>query len=170
MPPVAKRRKILPSVNRPVTAPAAQRSIQAFGKISKSQALKHGKGIFGKNGIDTESRNACSSENIKKRKLDSTCTDKEEESSIGKQAQSIVDSSSQSSTASARNQTSAFLEKAFLPKNDIATPTKAARSYLESLALASSPPSNSSSPSPATEREKGDSFNRKFHGYAYTFI
>ena len=159
MPPAAKKRKISSSAKGPLTAPAAQRSIQAFGKISKSQAPGLGKSISGKNGVDKESKSTCGSGNVKKRKLDSTFEDKEEEeatSSLDRQASFIVDSSWECSiqpTASASTQTKAVRENVPFPRNDVVTPTKGARSHLESFALASSSPSNLSSSSRTTGRE-----------------
>ena len=152
MPSATKRRKVSATTTHPVTVPAAQRSIQAFGKISKPQVRDPGKGILGKTDSATHGKDVYSSECRKKRKLGSISspTDKEEgerASSPGKHAPAIDDSSGGSS------QTRAPLKKTPIRSNHTNTPTKGARAILESLALASSPPSNFSSPSRTTHYE-----------------
>lgn len=99
MPPATKKRKVLATTTRSVTAPAVQRGIQDFGKISKSQVQDPGKGVSGKNSTAPHIKNAPGSATIKKRKLGSICspTDKEEDgqaSSLSEQAPPTDDSSS----------------------------------------------------------------------------
>ncbi|CAF9920041.1 MAG: hypothetical protein ALECFALPRED_001412 [Alectoria fallacina] len=151
MPPATKRRKVSVTVTRSLTAPAAQRGIQAFGKISKSQVQDPGKGVLGKNSPATHSKVAPSGDNSKKRKLGSIyCpTDKKE----GEQVPTIDDGSyrpverSADPTTSTSSQTK-ILRKTPLESSHVETPTRGTRSYLESLALASSSPSSCSSRTP----------------------
>ena len=153
MPPGAKRRKISAATTHSSTAPAAQRSIQAFGKISKSQVRDPGKGALGKDSPVIHGQDASS----KKRKLEpaSTSADQKEynqATGLSEQAPSIDSSSSRpgegpiESPVSSSTQTRAPLKKPLFATNDVETPTKGARSYLQSLALTSSSPSISSSP------------------------
>lgn len=156
MPPATKRRKVTANVPHSLTAPAAQRSIQAFGRISKSQIQNPGKGILGKD--------IYSSGNSKKRKLGSIYSpvdegEREEASSLNKQAPLTHDSNSRPAEKllelpSALSQSKISGNKAALQSNYVDSPTKGARSCLDSLALASSSPSsNSSSPSRTTHHE-----------------
>ena len=158
MPPVTKKRKISASTTRSLTAPAAQRGIQAFGKISKSQ--DPGKGVLGKNKTAIHSKNGPSSETSKKRKLASICslTGKEEVErapGLSEQAPPRDDSSSRpgetspDKTTSILNRIQNTPKKASFPSIHVETPTKGARSCLESFVLASSSPSTPSS-SPRT--------------------
>ncbi|KAL9136614.1 MAG: hypothetical protein Q9175_002174 [Cornicularia normoerica] len=164
MPPATKRRKISATTTRSLTAPATQRGIQAFGKISKSQVQDPRKGVLGKNGTATHSKDAPSCKNSKKRKLGATPTPTDNEEgekapSLSEQAQPIDDGSgraverSADSPRSTSTQTSITQEKTPLPSDNVETPTKGARSWIESLALASSLPSNPSSLSRTTHSE-----------------
>ena len=162
MPPATKRRKVSAADTRSLTAPAAQRGIQAFGKISKSQVQDPGIGVLGKNSAATHSKDVPSSENSKKRKLGSLfCpTDKkegEQASSLSEQVPTIDDDSNRPVERSAdpptstSSQTKTLRKKTPLELSHVETPTKGTRSYLESLALASSSPSSSSSRTPVHE-------------------
>ena len=168
MPQATKRRKVPATAAHSLTAPAAQRSIEAFGKISKAQIQDPEKGVLGKNGTETHCRDVYSSWNSKKRKLGPTCSpvdeeEREEGSSLSEQASPTDDSSSRPAerslqSPSAPNQTRTPRKKAALRSNYVDTPTKGARSCLDSLALASSSPSsNSSSPSRTTHYETSPS-------------
>lgn len=156
MPPATKRRKVSAKATHSLTAPATQRSIQAFGRISKSQVQNPGKGILGKD--------VYSSGNSKKRKLAPTCSpvderEGEEVSSLNKQA-SLTDNSNSRlaeklvELPSASSLSRTPRKKAALQSNYVDSPTKGARSCLDSLVLASSSPSsNSSSPPRTTHHE-----------------
>lgn len=148
MPPATKRRKVSATTTRSLTAPATQRGIQAFGKISKPQVQDPGKGSTA-----TQSKDALSSENSKKRKLGSICspTDKEngeKASGLSEQAPPTDDSSSRQvkryadTPTSTSAQTNSPRNKAPLPSKLVKTPTKGARSCLEIFSLASSSPSS----------------------------
>lgn len=164
MPPAAKRRKVLATTTRSLTASTTQRGIQAFGKISKSQVQDPGKGLLGKASTSKYSKDALSGENSKKRKLGSIWSpahkeEGEKASSLSEQAPPIDDSSSSRGversadpSTSTSTQTNNPRKKAHLPSH-VETPTKGARSCLESLALASSSPSNPSSLSRTTYHE-----------------
>lgn len=156
MPPATKRRKVSANATHPLTAPAAQRSIQAFGQISKSQVPKPGKGIL--------SKDVYTSESSKKRKLGPSYSpvdegEHEEASSLKQQAPLTDNSNSKSvekliELPSASSQSRTPREKVALQSIYVDSPTKGARSCLDSLALASSSPSsNSSSPSRTTHHE-----------------
>lgn len=160
MPPATKRREVSATTTRPLTAPAAQRGIQAFGKISKSQIHDPRKGISGKQSTATRSKDASSSTPAKKRKFEciSSTTVKggvEIAPSLGEQAPPIDDDSSRlvDNPADLPTPTKKRREKAALSLHHVETPTKGARSCLESLALASSSPSNQSSSSRTTPHE-----------------
>ncbi len=164
MPPATKRRKVAATSTNSLTAPAAQRSIQAFGKISKSQVQDPRKGVFGKNCQTTNGQDLSSNENSKKRKLRPICivAEKKEEknaSSLGEQVPTRYDNSSRfsekpiESTAFTSTQTEDSQEKLPSPTKFSNTPTKGARSCLEYLALASSSPSCPSSSPQTTQRE-----------------
>ena len=166
MPPATKRRKISATTVHSLTAPATQRSIQAFGKISKSQVQDNAKGVLGKKGTGTHGKDVHGAENSNKRKLGiiGSSTDDEEgekESSRATQAPPIDKSNSRPAqslveTPSASTQTRTPRKKALLRSNYVDTPTQGARSCLQSLALASSsssPSSNSSSLSRITRHE-----------------
>lgn len=164
MPPTAKRRKTLATTTRSLTAPAAQRGIQAFGKISKSQVQDPGQGHLSKDSTAKHSKDTLSGQNSKKRKLGSICSpahkeEGEKASSLSEQAPPIDGSSSREVERSAdpptstSTQTSDPRKKALLPSIHVETPTKGARSCVESLALASSSPSNPSSSSRTTCHE-----------------
>ena len=163
MPPATKRRKISAAAAQSLTAPTTQRSIQAFGKISKSQVQDNAKG---KNVTSTNGKHVYSRANINKRKLGiiKRFTDEEEgdrESSRATQAQPIDESNvrpaeSLVKTPSASSQAGTLRKKALLRADYVDTPTKRARSCLQSLALASSsssPSSKSSSLSSITRHE-----------------
>ena len=166
MPPATKRRKISAATVHSLAAPATQRSIQVFGKISKSQVQDNAKGVLGKEGTGTHGKDVYSAKNSKKRKLGiiGSSTDKEEgekESSLVTQAPPIDESNSRAAKSlveppSASTQTRTPRRKALLRSKYVDTPTQGARSCLQSLALASSsspPSSNSSSLSHITRHE-----------------
>ena len=161
MPAATKRRKVGATTVRSLTAPAAQRSIQAFGRISKPQIQDSEKG---KNGIVTHGKDVYTSESRKKRKFQSVVspTDDEEaekESSPGEQALPLIQGSSrpvegsvESLSASAQDETPR--KEATLRSHSVDTPTKGARSWLESVALdSSSPISHTRSSSPTTHND-----------------
>lgn len=161
MPPATKKRKVSVTTTRSLTAPAVQRGIQAFGRISKSQAQHPEKKVSGKTSTATHIKDAPSSGNTKKRKLEyiSSTTDREEgveASSLSEQAPPTDDSSSKPVERSDALPTAASSQKGhprregLLPSNHIETPTKGARACLESFALAPSSPSLLSSSSPTT--------------------
>ena len=155
MPPATKRRR-LSIATHSLTAPVTQRKIQAFGSISKPQVQDPAKDVLGKNDTTTHGKDVCSSENSKKRKLENTypSTSKEkgeEASSLSQQSSPIDESSGRPverpiESPSASIQTRTPRKKAPLPTAYAETPTKGARSCLESLAFASSSPSSNSSP------------------------
>lgn len=160
MPPATKKRKVSAIATRSLTAPAVQRGIQAFGRISKSQAQHPEKGVSGKTSTATHIKDASSSANTKKRKLEyiSTTSVKEEgvETSLSEQAPPTDDSGSRLVEKSDDTQTAASSHEArprgkvpLRPKH-IETPTKGVPACLESLALAPSSPSLLSSSSPTT--------------------
>ena len=163
MPPATKRRKVSAATTHALTAHATQRSIHAFSKISKPQVQHPGKSVLGKNSRARQGEDVYSSENSKKRKLGPTCSpaDREESeaaSSLDKQAPSIDDSSSRPRERSiepppASLQTTNPGRNAPLRSRYVDTPTKGARSCLESFALTSSSPSSSSSPLRTTNHE-----------------
>ena len=164
MPPATKRRKISAATVHPLTAPATQRSIQAFGKISKSQVQDNAKGVLGKKGTVTHGKDVHSAENSNKRKLGiiGSSTDEEEgekKSGLATQAPPIHESNdkaAESLVETSSTRTRSPRRKALLRLNYVDTPTKGARSCLHSLALASSsssPSSNSSSQSRITRHE-----------------
>ena len=164
MPPATKRRKFSAATVHPLTAPATQRSIQAFGKISKSHVQDNAKGVLGKKGTGTHDKDVHSAENSNKRKLGiiGSSTDEEEgekESGLGTQAPPIHESNdkaAESLVETSSTRTRSPRRKALLRLNYVDTPTKGARSCLHSLALASSsssPSSNSSSQSRITRHE-----------------
>ena len=161
MPPATKRRKVSAPTTHSLTAPVAQRSIQAFGSISKSHVQGPAKDVPCKNKTATHGKDVHSSENSKKRKLEPTCNStitegSEEAPSLSRQSPPIDESSGRPverpiESPSASIQTRTPRKKARLPTAYVETPTKGARSCLESLAFASSSPSsNSSSPSYTT--------------------
>lgn len=153
MPPMTKRRKVSGLMTRSSGTPATQQKIQTFGKISKSQARDSEKGLLGKNSAATHSKDVPNGENSKKRKLESIFgpTDKDEGEkalSSRKQAQPkdgssgrLVETSADSPTSTSKD-TSPPKERTPSPPSHVETPTKCARSYLGSLALASSSPSD----------------------------
>ena len=164
MPPMTKRRKVSGLTTRSLATPATQQSIQAFGKISKSQARDSKQGLLGKNSAATHSKEAPNGENSKKRKLESISgpTNKDEGEkalSLKKQAQPIDGSSgrpvetSANSPATTSNDGNPPHERRPSPSSHVETPTKGARSCLESLALASSSPSDPNPSSGATRPE-----------------
>ena len=166
MPPATKRRKVSAATGHSLTAPATQRSIRAFGKISKSQIQDDGNGLLGKEGTGTHGKDVHSCENSNKRNFGAigNFTDEEEgrkESSLATQASTIIESNSRPAeslveTPSTSTQTRTPRKKAFLRSQYADTPTQGARSCLQSLALASlssSPSSISSSPSCTTRHE-----------------
>ena len=166
MPPATKRRKISAATGHSLTAPATQRSIQAFGKISKSQVQGNAKGVLGKEGTGTHGKDVHSRENSNKRKLGiiGSSTDEEEvkqESSLATQALPINESNNRPAQSSLTTlSTSAQIQtprkEALLRSKYVDTPTKGARSCLQSLALASpssSPSSIASSPSRSKPQE-----------------
>ena len=166
MPPATKRRKISATAVHSLTAPASQRGIQAFGKISKSRVQDNAKGVLGKKDTGTHSKDVHRAENKNKRKLGiiGSPTDEEEgekESRRATQAPPIDESNSRPTqslveTPSASTQTRTPRKKALLRSKYVDTPTQGARSCLQSLALASSsssPSSNSSSLSRTTRHE-----------------
>ena len=144
MPPATKRRKLSPGTSHPVAAPAAQPSIQAYGKISKSQVQDPRKGASSKNGTAKYGKDINGSGISKKRKLGPRCSsgvvnkEGEEASSLGKHAPSVDDSSCRDGERSI---------------DTLDTPTKGARSCIESIALLSSSPSSPSSSSGTAQRE-----------------
>ena len=155
MPPITKRRKVSGWTTRSLATPATQQNIQAFGKISKSQARDSKKGLSGKNSAATHGKDVSNSENSKKRKLESISgptnkDDGEKAPSLRKQAQPVDSSSGRLVETSAISQATTSndepRESTTLPPSHVETPTKRARLCLESLALASSSPSN---PSPS---------------------
>ena len=156
MPPATKRRNVSATATHSSTAPAAQRSIQAFGKISKPQVYDPGKSVLGKKSTATHDKDVYSSENSKKRKLGPICspTDREKTeaaSSLDKQAPPIDDGSSRPRERSIESppaslQTTNPRKYSPLRSSYVETQTKGARSCLESFALTSSSPSNASSP------------------------
>ena len=162
MPPMIKRRKISGSTTRSLATPATQQNIQAFGKISKSQARDSKKGLLGKNSSATHSKDVPNGENSKKRKLESisgpTNNDEGEKAlSLRKQAQPLdgssgrlVETSVNPPTTTSNNEPQAG--RPSLPSH-VETPTKCARSCLESLALASSSPSDPNHSVGATRSE-----------------
>ena len=152
MPPATKKRKVSATTTCPLTAPAVQRGIQAFGKISKSQAQDLGKGILGKTSKATHVEDALEIANNKKRKQGSNCSPTDEEegvqaSSLNEQAPPTDDSSPipverlDDSPRAASSQKDHPRRTGLLPSSHVDTPTKGARACLESLALAPSPPS-----------------------------
>lgn len=156
MPPATKRRKVSAKATHSSTAPAVQRSIQAFGQISKSLIQNPGKGILGKD--------VYSSGDSKKRKLGPVYSPvdeggHEEASNLNEQAPLTDDSSSKPAEklielSPTSTQSGILRKKVALQSNYVDSPTKGARSCLDSLALASSSPSsNSSSPSRTTHHE-----------------
>ena len=156
MPPMTKRRKVSGLTTPSLATSATQQNIQAFGKISKSQAQDSKKGLLGKNSAATHSKDVPNGENSKKRKLESisgpTNQDKGEKAlSLRKQAQPIDGSSGRLVETSANSPTTTSndepQERTPSPPSHEETPTKCARSCLESLALATSSPSN---PSPSS--------------------
>ena len=165
MPPATKRRKISAATVHSLTAPATQRSIHAFGKISKSQVQNDAKGVLVKKRTDTHGKDIYSRENSNKRKLGiiSKPTDEgegEEKSTLTTQAPPINESSSRAAkslveTSSTSTQTRTPRNKAHLRSNHVNTPTQGARSCLQSLALASpsSSPSDSSFLSSITRQD-----------------
>ncbi|CAF9937012.1 hypothetical protein IMSHALPRED_010984 [Imshaugia aleurites] len=161
MPPATKRRKVATTITRPLTAPAAQRGIQSFGKISKSQVRDVEKRVSGKSSTAAHSKDGSRSETSKKRKFGSICTPTvkegvEKASSLGEQAPTIDDGSSKLSDTTNDSQKATPTRTNNLPKNaplNVETPTKGTRSFLESLALASSSPSDPSSSSHTTDHE-----------------
>ena len=161
MPPATKKRKVSATTTRSLTAPTVQRGIQAFGRISKSQAQHPGKGVSSKTSAATHIKDDPSSGNTKKRKLEyiSSTTDREEgvqASSLSEQAPPTNDSGSRLVEKSDDTQTAASSQedrprgKVPLPSNHVQTPTKGVPAYLESVALAPSSPSLPSSSSRTT--------------------
>lgn len=156
MPPATKRRNVSATATHSSTAPAAQRSIQAFGKISKPQVYDPGKSVLGKKRTATHGKDVYSSENSKKRKLGPICSPTDSEkteaaSSLDKQAPPIDDGSSRPRERSIESppaslQTTNPRKYSPLRSSYVETQTKDARSCLESFALTSSSPSNASSP------------------------
>ena len=156
MPPATKKRKVSATATHSSTVPAAQRSIQTFGTISKPQVHDPGKSVLGKKSTATHGKDVYSSENSKKRKLGTLCSpaDREETeaaSSPDKQAPPIDDSRSRPRDKSIESPPASFQatnprKNAPLRSNYVNTPTKGARSCLESFALTSSSPSNASFP------------------------
>lgn len=163
MPPVTKRRKVSAITTRSLTYPTPQQGIHAFGKISKSRVQDPGKSVSGKKGTAIHGKDNCRSENTKKRKVGSACspTDKEEGEEVSSLSEQIppIDDSSKAVERSAGSPTSTPFQitdsrrKARLASTPLEIPTKGARSCLDSLALASSSPSNPSSSSYTTDRE-----------------
>ena len=161
MPPATKRRRVATTTSPPLTAPAAQRGIQSFGKISKSQVRDPEKRVPGKSSTAAHSKDGSRSETSKKRKFGSICSPTVKEgveraSSLGEQAPTIDDSSSKpvdttNNSPKATPTRTKNLQKKASP--NVETPTKGTRSCLESLALASFLPSDSSSSSPTTDHE-----------------
>ncbi|KAM0795253.1 hypothetical protein BDR22DRAFT_871980 [Usnea florida] len=151
MPPMTKRRRLSGSTTRSSATPATQKNIQAFGKISKSQAPDSKKGLLGKNNAATHGKDNPNGENSKKRKLESifSPTNKNEAGkapNLRKQAQPIDGGSGRLVEALAGSPTTISndepQERTSLPPNHAETPTKCGRSCLKSLVLASSPPSD----------------------------
>ena len=161
MPPATKKRKVSAPTTRSLTAPAVQRGIQAFGRISKSQAQHPGKGVSSKTSAATHIKDDSSSGNTKKQKSEYifSTTDREEgaqASSLSEQAPPTDDSGSRLVEKSDDTQTAASSQedrpwgKVPLPSNHIQTPTKGVPACLESVALAPSSPSLLSSSSRTT--------------------
>ena len=150
MPPMTKRRKLSGSTTRPLATPATQKNIQAFGKISKSQAQDSKKGLLGKNNAATHGKDSPNGENSKKRKLESIFPTNKDEGekapSLRKQAQPIDGGSGRLVETSAGSPTTISndepQERTPSPPNHAETPTKGARSCLGSLVLGSSSPSD----------------------------
>lgn len=177
MPPATKRRKVSAATGHSLTAPATQRSIHAFGKISKSQIQDNGKGLLGKQGTGTHSKDVYSCENSNKRKFGVTGNSTEEEdgrkeSSLATQAPPINGSNSRPAeglveTPSTSIQTRTPRKKALLRSEFVDTPTQGARSCLQSLALASSSssPSSISSSSSRTTRHGTPPSSPGYVGY-----
>ena len=153
MPLTAKRRKVSATTTHSLTAPAAQRSIQAFGKISKPQVQAFGKSALGKDSTTTNSKSDCSSASVKKRKLELISVEEEDAentSTLGKQAHDRPGESSTDSPTPTLTLTGYPPEKLPVPSDCTETPTKGARSRLECLGLASSPASSSTASSLTT--------------------
>ena len=151
MPSMTKRRKVSGLTTRSLATPATQQNIQAFGKISKSQARDSKKGLLGKNSAATHSKDVSNGENSKKRKLESIFgpanhDEGEKALSLRKRAQPIDGSSGRLVETSANSPATPSddepQEKTPSPPSNAETPSKCARSCLESLALASSSPSD----------------------------
>ena len=170
MAPVAKRRKIGAAAATSLTAPATQRSIQAFGRISKSQVQIHGKSTLVEAGIleDINGKSELSTRIAKKRKLESIESDVEKQGTdttcrITGPAPAYNDGN-RATKASSRDASSqcasAAVVQPITPRKRVRfaevtaeTPTKGARSRLESLSLLSSFPSTSSPPSSPLEHD-----------------
>lgn len=158
MPPVTKKRMVSATTTCSFTAPAVQRGIQAFGKISKSQAQDPGKGISGKTSKAAHIKDLPRVANNKKRKQEPDCSPTDEEegvqaSSLNEQSPPTDDSSRRPvrrSDASSRKDHPPRTE--LLPSSHLETPTKRAR-VLGSLALAPSSPSLPSSSSRTTHTD-----------------
>lgn len=148
MPPAVKRRKIVPSATRKVTAPTVQQGIQAFGKISKSQSPWTEKKPSG--------TPECSEDAFGKCVLGVGISKKRKVESIQDPADKQEEVNNEQAPPTQNDSTSAGLSLVSCPKqpkvilpslSNTETPTKGARSCLESLAFASSsPPSLCSSP------------------------
>ncbi|MCJ1450782.1 hypothetical protein MMC28_001116 [Mycoblastus sanguinarius] len=157
MPPAAKRQKTTATVKSNLNAPATQRDIQAFGKITKSQPQVFGKNVLGKGLSLSDPHGKCSLSNggTKKRKLAPTLKNSDteeaestftpEQAPITGKINSFAEISIKPPTAPIQ---AVIPRKKSLPRlRNIETPTKGARSSLESFALTSSSPlSYTSSP------------------------
>ncbi|KAL2045561.1 hypothetical protein N7G274_001989 [Stereocaulon virgatum] len=165
-----KRRKIGATATTSLTAPATQRGIQAFGRISKSQVQIHGKSALVKASIieDINGKSELSTQIAKKRKLESIQSDAEKQETntacsttepalpLRRCSNAISDPSSHVS----RQLPSAVIAQPITPRKrvrfaeaTIEKPTKGARSRLETLSLPPSSPSTSSSPSSSLEHD-----------------
>ena len=164
MPPMTKRRKVSGPTTRSLATPATQQNIQAFGKISKSQARDFNQGLLGKNSAATHSKDVPNGENSKKRKLESkfgpTNIDEGKKAPSPREQAQPIDSSSgrlvetsAKSPATTSNDENPPHERRPSPSSHLEIPTKGARSCLESLALASSSPSDPNPSSGATRPE-----------------
>ena len=154
MPPAAKKRKVGASTMGPVAKPAMQKSIKAFGGISKANIQSFGKTVQGKE-LEQHALKGSSDLSIgagKKRKLGPTEDNSEEEGSetaytAGEQT-SIPENGSNSTKAPTKIQStqsfSSLDDQCVTPRkkrilrSPQETPTRGARLRLESLSLPTS--------------------------------
>lgn len=161
MPPVAKRRKTGGVSATKTIAPSTQQGIQAFGRISKSQPRKSATGKCKSASIEEVQKTVHEASPSKRTEVTSKRTAQvfDEDSETQDPArdrikkQRINDNGDQLPRPKSQKVVTGVLQpktprkNTHLKLNAVETPTKGARSYLESLDLSSSPTSRSSSSS-----------------------